>query len=232
MKTATLLDHQPEDEERMWVAAVCAGEARAFEYLMRRYNRRLYRAARSILRDDAEAEDALQEAYWKAYQAMPGFQFASSLSTWLTRIVINESLSRLRRSRRRPEVIPLDETMEMDRTRTSERYAANREERPDALAWRAEIRHLIERKLDTLPVAYRLVFVLRAVEEVPATEVAQLLDIPEATVRTRYFRARALMRQAMEREVDHHARNAFSFDGERCDRIVTNVLDRLEASRS
>lgn len=106
MKTATLLDHQPEDEERMWVAAVCAGEARAFEYLMRRYNRRLYRAARSILRDDAEAEDALQEAYWKAYQAMPGFQFASSLSTWLTRIVINESLSRLRRSRRRPEVIP------------------------------------------------------------------------------------------------------------------------------
>src|SRR5690606_41130076 len=101
--------------------------------------------------------------------------------------------------------------MEMDRTRTSERYAADREERPDALAWRAEIRHLIEQKLDTLPVAYRVVFVLRAAEEVPATEVAQLLDIPEATVRTRYFRARPLMRQAMEREVDQHARNAFSF---------------------
>lgn len=218
--------------EHELVARVAAGEPRAFEVLMRRYNRRLYRAARSILKDDAEAEDAVQEAYWKAYQAMAGFRADAQLSTWLTRIVINESLGRLRRNKRRADVIQSTEDLSMDLKVARMETTANIDERPDRLAWRTEIRTLIEHKLDALPDVYRTVFILRAVEGMPAVEVAAALDIPEATVRSRFFRARRIMRDTLSAEIGATTQDAFSFAGHRCDRIVATVLARLECERS
>lgn len=214
--------------EHELVARVAAGDARAFEILMRRYNRRLYRTARSILKNDAEAEDAVQEAYWKAYQAMGGFRADAQLSTWLTRIVINESLARLRRNKRRTDVIQSTEDLSVEMKVTRMETTSNFDERPDQMAWRAEMRTLIEHKLDTLPDVYRTVFMLRAVEGMPAVEVAAVLDIPEATVRSRFFRARRMMREALSDEIDVHTQDAFSFAGHRCDRIVETVLARLE----
>ncbi|MDN5843231.1 MAG: RNA polymerase sigma factor [Alcaligenaceae bacterium] len=209
------------------VARIVAGDAHAFELLMRRFNQRLYRVARSILKDEYEAEAAVQEGYWKAYQAMSGFRADAQLSTWLTRIVINEALGSLRRNKRRTEVIQYTEDLPADKKVTRMETAANINERPDQLAMRAELRSLIEHKLDELPDVYRTVFMMRAVEEMPAVEVAAVLDIPEATVRTRFFRARRLMRDLLSAEVGAEAHDAFSFAGHRCDRIVAKVLARL-----
>lgn len=227
MDAAAVITNDADDEQGL-IAGILNGDVQAFETLMRRYNRRLYRVARSILKDDAEAEDALQEAYWKAYQALGGFHFDARLSTWLTRIVINESLGRLRRARRRNEFLEPCEVRVMDRLSARMETTTARNERPDAMAWRAEIRTLIEQKLDALPDAYRTIFMLRAVEEMPVAEVAAVLGIPEATVRTRFFRTRRLMREALADEIDVHAGEAFSFDGARCDRIVANVLARFQ----
>ncbi|MBV6273703.1 RNA polymerase sigma factor [Alcaligenaceae bacterium CGII-47] len=231
MDMATIDGEQADTAEHELVVRVAAGDARAFEVLMRRYNRRLYRTARSILKDDSEAEDAVQEGYWKAYQAMSGFRADAQLSTWLTRIVINESLGRLRRNKRRAEVIQSTEDLSTEIKVARMETTANIDERPDQMAWRAEIRTLIEHKLDTLPDAYRTVFMLRAVEGMPAVEVAAALDIPEATVRSRFFRARRIMRDALSDEVAVHTPDAFSFAGLRCDHIVETVLARLERER-
>lgn len=213
------------------VARIVAGDAHSFEVLMRRFNQRLYRVARSILKDDFEAEDAVQEAYWKAYQAMDGFRADAQLSTWLTRIVINEALGKLRRNKRRAQVIQSTEDLSADNKAARMETTANINERPDQLAIRAELRTLIEHKLDELPDVYRTVFMMRAVEEMPAVEVAVVLDIPEATVRTRFFRARRLMRDLLSAEIGPEAQDAFSFAGHRCDRIVAKVLTRLEQQK-
>lgn len=227
MDAATVMPKEADEDDETLVAGILNKDPHAFEALMRRYNRRLYRAARSILKDDAEAEDALQEAYWKAYKAMDRFHFDAQLSTWLTRIVVNESLGRLRQFRRRSEFLESCEVQLMDKLSARMETKAAPDQRPDALAWRAEMRALIEQKLDSLPDAYRTIFMLRAVEEMSGPEVAEALGIPEATVRTRFFRARHLMREALAEQIDVHAGEAFSFDGERCDRIVANVLARF-----
>nr|WP_229417079.1 RNA polymerase sigma factor [Massilia eburnea] len=189
----------------------------AFEQLMRRHNRALYRTARSIVKDDAEAEDVLQEAYILAFRGMENFRGESSLSTWLTRIVINEAIARSRKKIRMADIIQLDGEAAMD----------EHNEQPEQALLRREARRLIEQKIDGLPDAFRTVFVLRALEEMSVEETAACLDIPEATVRTRYFRARGLLREALSRELDIALEDAFAFDGARCDRIVANVLKRL-----
>ncbi len=215
------------------IARVAAGDAGAFERLMRRHNMRLYRAARSILKNEAEAEDAVQDAYWKAYQNIGSFRADAKLSTWLTRIVVNESLMRLRRNKRRAQFIQSDMDTHLDHERPrASHVAAQAQDSPAHAAWRSEVRGLIERRLDELPDAYRTVFMLRAVEDMPAVEVAEALGIPEATVRTRYFRARRLMRDALARDMDMCGHDAFSFAGKRCDRIVANVLARLAAGQA
>lgn len=188
----------------------------AFEQLMRRHNRALYRTARSIVKDDAEAEDVLQEAYLLAFRAMDNFRGESSMSTWLTRIVINEAIGRTRR--RSAEIIQLDGDAAMD----------EHTEQPEQALLRSEARRLIEQKIDGLPDSFRTVFVLRALEEMTVEETATCLEIPAATVRTRYFRARGLLREALSRELDVALEEAFAFDGARCDRIVANVLERLK----
>ncbi|MBA5689042.1 RNA polymerase sigma factor [Rugamonas apoptosis] len=203
---------------------VAAGEREAFTVLMRRHNRSLYRAARSILRDDAEAEDALQDAYLLAFGAIGQYRADAKLGTWLTRIVVNEALARARRGRRRAEVIQLDGMAEPG----EEQDMSNGErESPENAAMRAQMRLLLEQSIDQLPDAFRTVFVLRAVEEMSGEEVAACLGIPEATVRSRFFRARSLLRAALAQRVDVALEDAFAFDGERCDRIVAGVLARL-----
>jgi RNA polymerase sigma-70 factor (ECF subfamily) len=202
------------------------GETAAFEALMRRHNRTMFRTARAILRDDAEAEDALQEAYLQAYRALPGFRAESRFSTWMVRIVANEALMRLRKETRRAQIVPIQSA---DATPGLEELAdpMNDDYRPEPSAERAEMRRLLERQIDALPDAYRTVFMLRAVEELPVEEVAAVLQIPEATVRTRFFRARSLLREALAQQIDLAYADAFAFAGERCDRIVAAVLARL-----
>ena len=199
------------------------GDAAAIELLVRRNNRVLFRTARAILRDDAEAEDVVQETYLKAFRALATFRGESSFSTWLTRIAANQALMRLRSEKRAGKVIPIDHQNGASLMETVEDEAAG----PERAAMGAEMRGLLERRIDELPDLYRAVFVMRAVEEMSVEETGAALGLPEATVRTRFFRARALLRGALEHEIDSAMKDAFSFDGERCDRITRAVLADL-----
>jgi len=207
---------------------IAARDAGAFEILMRRHNRRLFRVARAILRSDDDAEDALQDAYLAAYRAIGRFRGDARLSTWLTRIVANEAYGRLRKAAS-AKVIALPEVNDMSEEDLATSSDASGES-PDHAASRAELRRLLERHIDKLPEQFRTAFVLREVEELSVEEAAAALGVPEATVRTRAHRARALLRTALAREIDVATLDAFGFDGERCDRIVERVLGRLEHS--
>jgi RNA polymerase sigma-70 factor (ECF subfamily) len=204
-----------------------AGDTLALEALMRRYNRTLFRTARAILRDDAEAEEALQDAYLKVFRSIGKFRGDSKLSTWLVRIVANEALMRRRKRVRGAEVVELYPSGSEFEPRAEQ--VMNVSEQPERAAVRAQTRKLLEAKIDALPDSFRAVFMLRGVEEFTVEETAQALDIPEATVRTRFFRARGLLREALSQEIDLAFDDAFGFDGNRCDRVVANVLARLEA---
>ncbi|HSN20484.1 MAG TPA: RNA polymerase sigma factor [Usitatibacter sp.] len=205
---------------------VATGEEAALRLLMKRHNQTLFRTARAILRDDAEAEDAVQDAYLKAIRGIDKFRSDSKLSTWLVRITVNEALGRLRRSRRAAEVIPLAGDS-ADGREVYDNVMDEKTETPEQEALRAESRRIMEAKIDALPDAFRAVFVLRAIEELSVEEAASVLDIPEATVRTRFFRARSLLRESLSRELDIALDRAFHFAGERCDRITERVLARL-----
>ena len=205
-----------------------AADVASFEALMRRYNPRLFRVARSILKDEAEAEDALQEAYVQAYRSIAGFRGEAEMGTWLTRIVINQALMQLRKRRREQVVVPL-RGPDPDQDLQEANVADPRAESPADMTLRGEVREIIERRIDKLPVAFRTVFVMREVEEMTVDETAQCLGIPAATVRTRLFRARALLREALERDMDTAKAGVFAFADARCDRIVTAVLARIHA---
>jgi RNA polymerase sigma-70 factor (ECF subfamily) len=197
-----------------------------FERLMRENNRRLYRTARAILRDDAEAEDAVQEAYLRAYRSMGDFRGEAKLSTWLVRIVVNEALARRRKEARRAAIVPIRGGGAEDHEIAAE-VVLREDEGPESGTQRSELRRLLEQKIDALPDAFRAVFVLRALEELSVEETAAALGIPEATVRTRFFRARSQLREALAQEIDVAFDDAFAFLGERCDRIVARVLAKL-----
>ncbi len=205
------------------------GDDFAFEAILRRHNRLLFRTARSILKSDTEAEDVLQEAYLRAWRALATFRSDAKLSTWLVRIVINEALGRLRRVG--AQVIPLEAAMASSDPEMQASMHDAPDERPERVAMRAQVRRLMEARIDRLPEAFRTVFVLRAVEELSVEEVAVALQLPEATVRTRYFRARGLLRESLSRDIDLALGDAFAFDGARCDRIVACVLARLSQDR-
>ena len=220
---------EPADDAAL-IRRLLTGDDAAFELLMRRHNRRLYRLARSMLRSAADAEDALQEAYFSAFKSMAGFRGDSSLATWLSRLVVNECLARMRRQARRDNILRI---VSPDGETEEEGLAMPQSDmdRPDAALARAELRALLECRLDELPEAFRTVFVLRCVEELSVEETAECLDIPEATVRTRHFRARSMLRESIAQDLDLAERDVFSFDGLRCDRIVARVLPRLSELR-
>lgn len=206
---------------------VAAGDIPAFELLMRRCNRMMFRAARAILGNDADAEEAVQEAYLLAYRSISAFRGHAKLSTWLVRIVANEALARRRKDQRRAVVVPIRSGLEEHEV-DAEAEMRNPDGPPER-AGRAEIRRLLEAKIDALPEEFRTVFVLRALEELSVEETAAALGIATATVRTRFFRARSRLREALSQEVDVALDDAFAFAGARCDRMVANVLRRLQA---
>ena len=211
---------------------IALGDMVALQYLMRRHNQALYRTARSILKDDSEAEDAVQEAYMLAYRAMDQFRGDAKLSTWLIRIAVNVSIRHARKLNRSAEVIDLmadpDDMRETGEELLGAEMDEHTPEQPERAALRAETRRLIEDKVNRLPDNFRTVFVMRAIEEMSVAETAICLDIPEATVRTRYFRAKSLLREALAREIDFCLGEAFAFAEERCDRIVAGVLRQLD----
>src|SRR6266705_91825 len=207
---------------------IASGDREAFELLMRRHNQMLYRTARSILRDEAEAEDAVQEAYLLAYRGMSGFRGEAKLSTWLVRIVVNEAIGRTRKRNRGAEIIQLGSETQEDSEAAEGNMDETLPEQPEGAAQRAQTRRLLESKIDELPDAFRTVFVLRALEELSVEESAVALGIPEATVRSRFFRARGLLREALSKEIDLAYGDAFAFAGARCDRIVAGVMAELE----
>jgi RNA polymerase sigma-70 factor (ECF subfamily) len=200
------------------VIDVLKGETRLFEHLMRRNNRRVYRAARAILRDDREAEDVMQDAYVRAYAHLREFDGRARFSTWVSRIAVHEALARARRSRRHESLDSLSEEQVMSRTieRTPEQSTSD-----------GEMRDVLERAIGALPDEFRVVFVLRAVEEMSGVETAACLGIPEDTVKTRLYRARSRLQEILLAELEPKVTGTFDFAAPRCDRVVSGVLGRL-----
>lgn len=211
---------EPGDEELVF--ALRQGDEHAFERIMRRYNQRLFRVARSMLRNEADAEDAVQESWLRAFTHMDRLKDPSRLGGWLARIAANESLDRLRR-RDPPQPRDMDD---MDERETAP--GANAPfPTPEAQKRQSEARLMIERAVDRLPDNFRAVFVLRSIEGLSISETAQVLDIPSDTVKTRLHRANKLLRDELKDALDAALPEAFSFAGARCDRIVANVVTRL-----
>jgi RNA polymerase sigma-70 factor (ECF subfamily) len=212
------------------VERVRAGDPAAFELIMRRYNRRLFRLARGVLKNGAEAEDAVQEAYVRAYDKLDDFIGPAGFSAWLGRIIVNEALGRLRK---RGRVISFD-----DYARSAEGGAdvrrietmTARQPDPERLAASGELRRLLEDAIDTLPDDFRAVFVLRAVEGMSVAETAEVLSIRPETVKTRFHRARLFLQDALGAQFDALMPSALAFAGRDCDRVVAAVLSRLGTS--
>jgi RNA polymerase sigma-70 factor (ECF subfamily) len=217
----------PADDDLTLVRRVAGGERLAFELLMRRYNRRLYRLARASLREDAEAQDALQDAYLCAYHSMGQFRGECALATWLSRLVLNECAARQRRCLRRANIVPIvSAEHHMDEVAD----VPDLGEQPDRLVARAQMRRVLERKVSELPEIFRVVFVLRSVEELSMEEIAATLRVPPETVRSRYFRAKGMLRESLAKEVDLAEGDIFEFGGVHCDAIVAKVLARLSTT--
>ena len=205
------------------VDRVLAGETALYEIIMRRYNQRLYRVARAILRDDTEAEDVLQDAYVRAYEHLNQFEGRSAFAGWLTRIAVNEALARLRL---RGRTQPLDENGP-DGELSMNLVEGSLD--PEQSTSQAEVGHLLEEAILHLPEQYRAVVMLRDVEELSTAETADSLELSEDNVKVRLHRGHAMMRSWLHARVGSKAKEAFPFMGERCDRVVAAVFRRLSA---
>jgi len=220
--TETITSQDPLNDEGV-VARVLAGETSVFEIVMRRYNQRLYRVARAILRNDSEAEDVMQDAYVRAYEHLDQLAGRAKFSTWLTRIAVHEALTRQRRGRYQ-ELEPMSEGDGGDPMDGFASMALN----PEEQASNSQIRSLLEEAVEKLPDAYRTVFVLRDVEEMSTTDTASVLAITEENVKVRLHRARALLRKSLYARAGMERKEAFNFHAVRCDRVVKNVFDRIK----
>ncbi len=212
------------------VALAQRGEREAFRHLMQRSNQRLFRIARSVVGEDAEAEDVVQEAYALAFAKLSAFRGDASLATWLTRIVLNEAYGRLRRRRGSVDIDAVAESQLADPRVVAfpSRFGG---EDPAAAASRAQVRRLLEEAIDALPEAFRVVFIMRDVEGCPIEETAAALGIRAETVKTRLHRARRLLRGALQDSLAGALADAFPFLGPRCARMTEAVLARLEQGR-
>ena len=225
---STARDYAAMDETAL-VEQVLAGDREAFRHIMQRCNQRLFRVARAVLNDEAEAEDVVQEAYVHAYEKLQSFRGDASLLTWLTRIVLNEAWGRLRR--RRPTVdLERVEAVQSDASRVLAFPSKFGSEDPAAAAARAQIRKVVEHAIEQLPEAFRLVFIMREIEECSVGETALALGLRTETVKTRLHRARRLLRAALNDTLSATLTDAFPFLGPRCDRMTAAVLARLEAT--
>lgn len=200
------------------VERVLNGETALYELLMRRYNQRVYRVARSILHDPAEAEDVMQDAYVRAYEHLKEFAGEAKFSTWLTKIAVYEALRRAKQRGRTIAMDPMDTTMTTAASHTSD---------PEKLSYDEEVRVVLERAIDALPDGYRSVFMLRAVEGLDVAETAATLEIGTEAVKTRLHRARAMLRGELQRRAGIGIERAFPFHLSRCDRVVKGVLARI-----
>jgi len=207
------------------VAFARTGDREAFRAIMTRCNQRLFRIARAVVRDEAEAEDVLQEAYTRAFGAIAGFRGESGVATWLTRIVLNEAHGRLRRRKATVELDELEAAQESAQVLNFPGMAKSDD--PEADAARAQIRRILERAVDALPEPFRLVFILREVEELSAEETASHLGLKVETVKTRLHRARRRLREALDAQLADVMVGAYPFLGARCERITQAVLQRL-----
>jgi RNA polymerase sigma-70 factor (ECF subfamily) len=214
-------------DDRALVERARNRDGAAVRLIMQRHNRRLFRVARSILNDDAEAEDVVQEAYARAFTHLDGFRSEARLSTWLTRIAVNEALGRLRRRRFNVSLNGIDAIDEQGEARVIYLPTASQDRDPEAAVARAEVRRLLEQAVDQLPDPFRTVFVLRDVEELSTEETASLLGLRPETVKTRLHRARRLLRQSLDRTLSSAVSDVFPCAGARCARITEAVLERL-----
>lgn len=213
------------DEELVSLAR--QGSENAIRALIKRNNQRLFRVARAVLRDDAEAEDVVQETYVRAFTRLDGFKGNAMFSTWLTRIALNEALTRLRRRRPSAGIEELDDAAAKDGGRVIMFPTSLMPLGADAESGRRQARQLLEQAIDELPAAFRVVFMLRDVEEMSVEETATQLSLKPETVKTRLFRARRLMRAAIERRLSAGFAELFPFDGVRCERMADRVVERL-----
>jgi RNA polymerase sigma-70 factor (ECF subfamily) len=203
----------------------------AFRIIIQRNNQRLYRVARSVVQNDSEAEDVVQQTYVNAFDSLGKFRGDSSLATWLTRITLNEALGRLRRQRPMVDLEVLDaEPSGASKIIPFPLMLANSD--PERDAAQRQIRQLIERAIDDLPEIFRVVFVMRDVEDMSIEETAGFLGLSPATVKTRLHRARRQLRRALDQQLASTLTEAFPFDGKRCQQTTDKVLERLELSTS
>jgi RNA polymerase sigma-70 factor (ECF subfamily) len=204
------------------VAHALARDGRAFRAIMTRYNQRLYRLARGIVGRASEAEDVVQEAYVHAFRSLDSFRGESALSTWLSRIVINEALGRLRKQKREGKVTDI-ETAQAEIIQ----FPGNASDDPERTMAQRQILHLVEEATDHLPATFRAVFVARVIEGLSMEETAELLGIKPETVKTRLYRARQMVRKELDAQIGPVLMNAFPFAGRRCDRLKDVVMQRL-----
>jgi len=213
-------DPGPGTSDESLVQRVLGGDAQSFELLMRRSNARLYRAIRSLVRDEDGVEELMQQTYVLAYTRLRQFAGGARFSTWLLRIGLNEALQRLRRERRWPEEAPaLEEEPTMPSTDPS----------PEQRLARAQLNHLLEELVDALPESHRSVFVLREVQQLSTSDVAEVLEISPENVKQRLSRAKAMLRVALEQRTGESVADLYPFEAPRCDRVVLGVLARLQA---
>ncbi len=222
---ATARNYESLAEDEL-VALAQRGERGAFAGIMQRYNQRLFRVARSVVRDDHEAEDVLQEAYTRAFANFAGFRGESALATWLTTITLNEARGRLRR-RRNNVGLEAVEAAQQESGRVIMFPSPFGNASPEADAARTEARRLLERAVDDLPEGFRAVFIMRGVDELSVEETAQALGLKPETVKTRLHRARRLLRESLDAKLGSAVKEAFPFMGARCNRITERVLGRL-----
>lgn len=207
------------------VALARAGRHQAFRHIMQRSNQRLFRVARAVLNDDMESEDALQEAYVRAFDRLDSFRGDSKLGTWLTRIVLNECYQRLRKRRPTVAIDKLD--YGPDSAQVLNFPGNYGMENPANTAGRSQVRQLIESAIEALPEPFRVVFVMRSVEEYSTQETADMLGIPPDTVKTRLHRARRQLRHALSEKLESSLHEAYPFLGHRCARITESVMQRI-----
>jgi RNA polymerase sigma-70 factor (ECF subfamily) len=209
------------------VELACRSDRAAFREIMQRHNRQLFRVARSVLRHDGEAEDVVQEAYVRAFSHLGKFRGEARLSTWLTRVVLNEALGRLRQRRPVVDLACVDSINDQGEARVLYLPSARQDSDPEAAAARADVRRLLERAVDRLPDPFRTVFVLRDIEEMSVEETASHLGLRPETVKTRLHRARRLLRQSLNESLSSALADVFPCAGARCARITQAVLQRI-----